>query len=253
MTRRTIFDHSPDPVGLFDELYFQVDRDFLGLPLGDVAGHVRRRYTACYGALCVARMLTDLGRIDDGVVVDVVGARFQDKRTSYEFPAAHVVPCDLLLASASHPAPGVHLYDLLRNPFSRTWVQMNIFGQTDRVHRLVNVADRSCEAGADGMAAAFSGACEAVITEGLRARSVVRLAGTEPPGFPAVLYHLERTIVPRFSAAAAARLRRLADDLTPDERTELSRRQVVDQFGKPALERPSDTRLGSTNAQARTA
>src|SRR5712691_4292210 len=98
MARRTVFDHDPDPVRLFDELYFQGARDFKGLPLGDVASHARNRYTACYGALCLARMLTELVRIDTAVPLDVVGAQFQDKQTSSEFPAAHAIPCDLVLA-----------------------------------------------------------------------------------------------------------------------------------------------------------
>ncbi len=89
MARRTIFDHTPDPVELFDELYYEGERDFIGLPLRDVAGHVGRCYTACYGALCLARMLTDIGRIDLATTIDIVGAHFQDKRTSTEFPAAH--------------------------------------------------------------------------------------------------------------------------------------------------------------------
>jgi hypothetical protein len=252
MARRTIFDHTPNPVELFDELYFHGERDFLGLPLGDVAGHVRRRYTACYGALCLARMLTDIGRIDEATTINVVGAHFQDKRTSTEFPAAHVIPCDLLLTLPGHPLPGVHLYELLRNPFNQTWVKLHIFGQTDRVHRLVNVADRSCEADTDGMALAFASACENVITSGLAAR---RLSGSRsaPPISAPVLFQLETEIMPRFTAVASARLRALEHDLTPSERIELTREHTLDRFGKPAVERSIDTRLGSPDAQARAA
>jgi hypothetical protein len=77
-------------------------------------------------ALCLARMLTELGRIDVAVPLDVVGAQWQDKQTSTEFPAAHTIPCDLELALPGHPPPGLHLYNLLRDPLNRTWVQRHI-------------------------------------------------------------------------------------------------------------------------------
>lgn len=251
MAHRTIFDHDPDPVRLFDELYFRGARDFKGLPLGDVVGHAGRRYTACYGALCLARMLTELGRIDNAVPLDVVGAQFQDKQTSAEFPAAHAIPCDLVLALPGHPHPGVHLYDLLRNPFNRTWALRHIFGQTDRVHRLVNVADRSCERGSDGMALALAAACEEVIRDGLRARTAVTEEGPARDVQP-ISFQFD-ILVQRFTEVARTRLRALENKLTGYERTEMTRGHPVDRFGRPLVERPVDTRVNSSDAEARAA
>jgi hypothetical protein len=132
-------------------------------------------------------------------------------------------------------------------------VQLNIFGQTDRVHRLANVADRSCEAGTDGMALIFATACENVIRDGLAARRIFGGPRAAPGNFATVLSQFETVIVPGFSAAATARLRVLEDNLTPFERAELTRGHTVDRLGKPAVERPTDTRLGSPNAEARAA
>jgi hypothetical protein len=254
MAGRTIFDHDPDPVRLFDELYFQGARDFRGLPLGDVAGHARRRYTACYGVLCLARMLTGLGRIGTAAALDVVGAQFQDKRTSVEFPAAHVLPCDLMLALPGYPLPGAPLYhpDLLRNPVNRFLTQCDIFGRTDRVHRLVNVADRSCEAGPDGMALALAAACDEVIKDGLLAWTLVP-AGSRTPIAPSVRFRFETMLVPAFAAVAAARLRALDASLTAYERDEMRRGRAVNTDGSQLVARPTDTRLSSHNVEARAA
>ena len=253
MAHRVIFDGDPDPVRLFDELYFQGARDPQGLPLGDVAGHARRRYTACYGALCLTRMLVDISRIDAPAGLMVTGARFQDKQTSREFPAAHAIPCDLRLALPGHPPPGVRLYDLLRDPFNRTWTRREIFGQTDRVHRLANLADRRCEAGADGMAMALAAACDAAIRDGLRAK-VVSPAGARGATVAASVASLfETSLAPAFIAAARARLGALETEFTDHERGQLARAPIVDRFGRPIMARPVDTRIGSPDAEARAA
>ena len=276
MPHRIIFDHDPHPLRLFDELYFQGVQDFKGLPLGDIAGHAQRRYTACFGALGLARMLTDLRRIDAAIPVEVVGARFQDKRSSREFPAAHHIPCDLALGLPGHAPPGVLLHDLFQEPFSKTWARREIFGRTHRVHRLVNVADRSCEAGPDGMAIVFARACEEVIREGLRANEVLpararSLGAGSPRTLPysdpatavrsrgaaqtalAVQSHFDTILLPGFVIAARQRLQLLEEDLTDYEHREMTRGHPVDRFGKPLVPRPADTRLHSPDAEARAA
>ena len=251
MAPRTIYHHNPDPVQLLDELYFQVERGFYDLPLGDVAGHARRRYTACYGVLCLAQWLAERGVIGAVPTLEVRGARFQDKRTSVEFPAAHLLPCDLAVILPGQPATGVRLYDLLHNPLNQTWVRLNIFGQTDRVHRLVNVADRSCEAGADGMAVVFVEACEEVVRNSLQARSITR-AGIHPLRTP-VSTQFNGILLPGFVDVARARLQAMERSLTPFERMESRRGHLLDRFGRSAAPQPTDTRLSSSSDQARTA
>jgi hypothetical protein len=251
MARRTIFDHDPDPVRLLDELYFEVERGFRGLPLGAVASHARRRYTACYGVLCLAQLLTERGVIDAAPTLEVRGALFQDKRTSVEFPAAHILPCDLALILPGRPAAGVHFYDLLRNPLNQTWVRLNVFGQTDRVHRLVNVADRSCEAGTDGMAAVFAATCEEVIRRGLQAASVTRPGSQPLRGSVSALF--SSMLLPGFVDAATTRLRAMERGMTPFERMESTRGHLLDRFGRSAAPQPTDTRLGSPAHDARAA
>lgn len=252
MAHRIIFDRAPDRSGLFDELYFRGARDPFGLPLGDVAGHASRRYTACYGALCVAHLLVELGRIEGPVDATVTGALYQDKQTSEEFPAAHVLPCDLMLSLPGHPAPGVRLSDLLRDPFSRAWAQRHIFGRTDRVHRLTNVVDRRCEAGDDGMAMMLAALCDDVIREALRRR--IAAPGTAGPAPQATVIGLfETRLAPAFQWVARNRLDRVDAEFTALERAELTPAPLLNRFGAPFTARPTDTRIGSPSAAARAA
>jgi hypothetical protein len=253
MARRTIYDHDPDPARLLDELYFRVERGVHGLPLGNVSGHAQRRYTACYGVLCLVEWLVERGLISPASRLEARGARFQDKQTSVEFPAAHVLPCDLAVSQPAQPRPAVHLYDLLQNPFNRTFVRLNIFGRTDRAHRLVNVADRSCEAGTDGMAAVFVEACEEVVQLSLRAGSITR-SGTHLRR-KAALTQFNTILVPGFANAARVRLRAMEKSRSrlELERMESRRGDLVDRFGRSAAPQPTDTRLSSSSDEARIA
>jgi len=249
--RRTIFDRDPDPARLLDELYFQVERGYLGLPLGQVATHATKRYTACYGALCLAQTLVELGSIESLPNVEVRGALYQDKRTSTEFPAAHALPCELSVFLPGRRGRGVPLHTLLRNPFNQTWVQRNVYGQTDRVHRLVNVADRSCESGDDGMAAVLAEACEEVISNGLQDRVVSRYGA--PPLPQSVLTIFNEIVVPGFTAVADQRLQDLQREMTDYEMGEMTRGHLFDRFGNYIEPQPTDTRKTSPHAAARAA
>jgi hypothetical protein len=250
MADRDILDTDPDPAALLDELYFEVERGFLGVPLGQVAAHASRRYTACYGVLCLARLLTQLGAIDAVTSVRTGGAEVQDKQTTHEFPSAHAVPCDLVVMMPLRPA-GVNLYDLLRNRFNRMWVRRNVFGQTDRVHRLVNVADAAVERGSQGIAAALARSCEQVIRATLQARLITR-GGTPPPA-TSVMHHFTTVLVPDFTAAARNCRQRLESRLTEYEMTEMMRGHLVDRFGNYVAPQPTDTRLSSPSRDARAA
>lgn len=246
---RTIFDSDPHPAALLDELYFQVERGFLGVPLGQVAAHTTHRYTACYGALCVAHLLTELGAIEAVTSVTADRAAYQDKRTTREFPSAHAIPCDLLVTLPAQPE-AVHLYDLLRNPLNQTWVQKNIFGQTDRVHRLVNVADQSCELATQGMTFLLAQSCEQVIRECLQSRISTQVNAPAPT---LVADHFYSVLVPGFIATAERCLRRMESNLTRYELTEMRRDHLLDRFGKFFADQPADTRKTSSNPEARAA
>jgi hypothetical protein len=171
-----------------------------------------RRLTMSYMVLNLCQVIRDLGRLGPGTVFEPIGAMWQDKRTSGEFPAAHVLPCDIEIVSRPRASPALmprhiviapprraraRLYELFKNPANRTCIQLNVFGETDRVHRLTNVADRSCEAGPDGLAAVLCGACQ----------SLVDGRGTVDSIFTTLL-------VSRYSEAARQRVQDLDRDMT---------------------------------------
>ena len=253
MAHRIIFDTDPDPSALFDELHFQGARDGFGVPLGDVAGHARRRFTACYGALCLTRLLVELGRIPSPVDPTVTGALYQDKQTSREFPAAHVLPCDLTLSMPGHPPPGARLSDLLRNPLNRIWAQREIFGRTDRVHRLTNVVDRRCEAGDDGMGMILAACCDDTIRGALRSRLAAPGGRAAPVPPPPAIDAFDRGLVTGFLWVARNRLDRLEAEFTALERAELTPRPLLDRFGKSIVAGPTDLRLSAPSPRARAA
>jgi hypothetical protein len=252
MANRTIFDQDPDPVRLFEELYEGGVRDYKGLPLGDVAGHAARRFTVCYGAMCLIRVLALLERIPPGASFLAAGAADQDKQVSGDFAAAHLIPCELRLSAPGRPVDGTLIHELLRNPFNRMWVRREIFAETDRVHRLVNVADSSCERGQDGMVRTLVSVCDKVLADARRDGMLVQ-AGRLAPPLTTVYQTLAAGLIPSFLAVARARLRALDAKLTDHERSELSREHPVYPDGQPFVARPADTRLTSTDREVRAA
>ncbi len=252
MANRNIFDQDPDPVRLFDELYESGVRDYKGLPLGDVAGHAARRFTVCYGAMCLIRVLALLERIPPGASFFAAGATDQDKQVSGDFVAAHLIPRELRLSAPGTPADDTPLHELLRNPFSRMWVRREIFAETDRVHRLVNVADSSCERGRDGTARTLVRVCDKVLADARRDGMLVQ-AGRPAPPLTSVYQTFAADLVPGFLAAARARLQAREAKLTDYERSELNRGHPVYLDGRPLVARPADTRLTSTDREVRAA
>ena len=231
---RYIFDNDPDPVELFDELFRGGARDYKNLPLGNVEEHHRERMVLSYLVLCLFGLVRDLGRFNPPVRVLPIGAEFQDKQTTSEFPAAHLLPCDLNIIQPGSPDGGI--YDLLRNPFSRIWVQREVFGRTDRVHHFTNVADRDCERSRIGMRNVLARACQEVANS------------TRPP---LNVFHAE--LVTGYRDAAEQALERRESKLSALERLERTRGHPVDAFGSPLVPRSTDIRLTSPDAEARMA
>ena len=229
---RQIFDRNPDPADLLDELYRDGVRDFKGLPLGNVTEHAQDRLIVSYQVLCLFAVARDLGLLPGPVVVEPTGSAVQDRQTSGEFQAAHVLPSDLMVTPAAGSAARLHHF--FRDPFSRVWMQRNVFGRTDRVHRLTNLADSYCEAA--GMRRTIADACAAVVNNRLSPMRV-----------------FENTLAPGYAAAARTALQENLRSVAPADGPEFVRQPLLDRFGKAAIPRPTDTRVGSPNAEARLA
>lgn len=246
MANRNILDTDPDPGRLFDELFAEGVRDFRGLNLGDVAGHARRRYSASYGVMQLVVALEQLGRLPPDAVVAARGASDQDKQVSGSEQAAHILPREIVVRSSAGVQP---LYDFLRVPFNQTWVRYHLFAPTDRVHRLVNVADSSCERGLDGMAAALVELCNRTLEDVRRDRRIATGPAPASSSYAQDRFHTQ--LVPCYRMVANLRRTRLEKEMTQFERSELTRATIVLPDGRPATPRATDTRLGSPDAQAR--
>ena len=132
------------------------------------------------------------------------------------------------------------------------WVRREIFARTDRVHRLVNAADSSCERGPDGMAQSLVRVCNDVIADARRDKTPV-LAGRWAPALSSLARRFDADLVPSFLAAGRNRLQALDAKFTANDREELKRSHPVWPDGRPLVARPSDTRLTSIDPEARAA
>ena len=229
---RKIFNRNPDPRTLLDELHFSGERDLKGLPLGPVTRHAEDRFVISFQVLCLFAVARDLNLFARPVTVDPVGDPPQDKQVGGDYQAAHALPSNLKVTPASgSPGP---LYGFFRNPFSRTWIELNVFAKTVRVHRLTNLADSYSEKA--GLRRALADACAAVANSDRTPMSV-----------------FQDDLVPNYlTAIRAAQAANLAE-LTAAERQEAVRRPVVDRFGAAATARPADTRVSTADADARVA
>lgn len=229
MANRTIFDSAPDPVALLEEYFRATDRDFKGLPLGQVGAHARARWAVSYAVLHLVRLLDGLGRIGAGATFRCGGAEMQDKSAFGDTEAAHALPGHITVRGPAGTL--VPLYDLLRNPFNRTWVQRNLFGLTHRVHWLVNQADSNSENGPIGMKWVLARACERV---------------AQPGGSPDLAF--EQVLVPGYLRAAQSALTNSEGKVTATQRAAASGPNLVNQFGSPLTPRPPDTALRGVGA-----
>jgi hypothetical protein len=254
--QRYIFDSDPDPNRLFDELYRDGIRDFKGLALGDVSGHARRRFTVSYGVMLLTALLEQLDRLPANAEIGARGASDQDKQVSGDEQAAHIAPCEIVVHAPGSALDGEPLYAFLVNPFNQTWVRREIFAPTDRVHRLVNVADSSCERGRGrnagiGMVDALVELCNRTLEDARRRSKLV--VGFAPPPSQYARDRFQTQLVPCYRMVASARRSMLETAMTDDERRDLARQPLVASDGRPLIARPLDTRLGSPNAEARMA
>lgn len=228
MANRTIFDSDPDPVALLDEYFRATDRDFKGLPLGQVGAHARARWAVSYAVLHLVALLVSLGRIAPGAAFRCGGAEMQDKSASGDTEAAHALPGHVTVAGrGGGPVP---LYDLLHNGFSRVWVQRNLFGLTHRVHWLVNQADSNSESGPLGMKVVLAQACAAVA------------AGRSPDEA------FDQVLLPGYLRAARAAFDSSEAKVTPAQRAAVAGPHLLDRFGGALVPRAPDTALRGVGA-----
>ncbi|WP_234625040.1 hypothetical protein RMS29_027545 (plasmid) [Agrobacterium rosae] len=136
---RFIHDARPDPEKLLAELYENTHRDASSRPLGNVAGHAQERLAATYAALKLVEVARDQGLLPENPTLIATKAMVQDKRTSQEFPAAHRMPGDL--AIQNEDGSTTRLTDVFKVDLNKVAIDREVFATTDRVNRLVNVAD----------------------------------------------------------------------------------------------------------------
>ena len=219
MSDREILLTDVDPMKLVDELAVGAVTDGRGLTLGDVATHRRARYHAVYLALHLIGGLARRRILRATDVIRPCGAEVQDKGGIEDFQAAHCVPCDLEVNGEE----GVHR--LFHSPIIRGNVKAHVFGKTRIVHRLVNYADRRCEA--NGWIAAMLHATHELVRDA-DADSVY-----------------VKDVRPRFLAAIREARRRLEDALSAAERAGMARKPLYDGSGNLVHRRPQDFRVGA--------
>lgn len=208
-----------DSMELIDELAAGSTTDGRGLTLGDVAGHRHDRYLASYRALHLVGTLAGISLLSGKSTIVAIGAEVQDKTGIEDFQAAHVLPCDFEIDGKA----GLHQFFV--SPIISGNVQARLFGVTNVVHRLVNYADRRCEA--NGWIATFLDATKSV------------MKGADPDQV------FSRHLVPGYSAAVARARDALLAALRKGEREAIDKPTLLAPNGEPAQRRPQDFRIGA--------
>jgi hypothetical protein len=208
-----------DSMDLIDELAAGSTTDGRGLTLGDVAGHRRDRYLASYRALHLLGALAGISLLSAKSTIDAIGAEVQDKTGIEDFQAAHVLPCDFEINGKA----GLH--QLFVSPIISGNVQARLFGVTNVVHRLVNYADRRCEA--NGWIDTFLAAMKSVM-KGADADQV-----------------FSQNLVPGYSAAVVRARDVLVAALRKGEREAIDRPTLLAPNGEPAQRRAQDFRISA--------
>lgn len=214
-----------DPMALVDELAQGAVSDGRGLTLGDLVGHRLDRYAAMHRVLHLLAGLARRGWLRPTDVIEGIGAEVQDKKGMDAFQAAHVLPCDL----AINGCEGVH--EQFFSPIIRGNVKARLFGRTNVVHRLVNYADRRCEA--NGWIDALVH-CARLLAQGADAEIV-----------------FQRELLPRCAQAVVAARNALMSALQTAERQAMGKPTLLAPNGLPASPRVQDFRVSDKVADPR--
>ena len=240
---RDIVDKTPDPVSQFQDLISGfATRDAGGLPLGDVFGHALNRLSVCYGILESAKLAASFAQVvpaHDGIPPNfefaIAGAVPQDKPGTREYPAAHLAPCTLKIGDPAASGAPANLFDVFADGVTRAFV-FNLFGKTERVHKLANYSDGICERNkSQNDWVHVLAACS---TEVVRNRHAT----------PREVFF--DALIPRFQVVAGQQLVNMESTLgqVPPPAESL----IVDQTGQPygRAERPTDVRIHSPSPAA---
>ncbi|GAA5666096.1 hypothetical protein Brsp07_04605 [Brucella sp. NBRC 14130] len=208
---REIFQSDPDPQALFDELYSDVTRTADSIPLGALERHAEARLQQSYAVLALIEQARAYGILPEAANFEATGAQVQDKRAQRDFPAAHRLPCDMKLVEPNGREN--RLSDFFEIGLHRAWIEGNIFAPTDRVHRMVNVADQWCEDA--GMKRSLVDASNAVLHGRMTANEA-----------------MEKVIKPGYQEAIAKATAKVERNFSFMERQALAFR-IVDRDGQP--------------------
>ena len=253
---REILNATPDAGVLFREYHEGGERDPTGLALGPVTRHYEGRLLVSYQVLCVFAGLRDIRVFDGPVTVTPAGDPPQDKQVSGAEQAAHRLPSDLKVTLASGRSDRV--YDFFENIFSKGWIK-DLFARTDRVHRFTNKADSDCEK--RGMRDALAQACMAV-ANGERVTPLEVLEGRLVADYgaavqAAIRFNRAELLMTATPGDGSRIVDRHGNLLTPQRADHIAaaaaRSPLVDRFGHPALARPADLSVRSSNEDARIA
>lgn len=226
---RMILQGGTDGHRLFIELYDNAVRDAERRPIGNVAAHAAGRLAQTYMALRLIEAARDLGLLPEEGKIVATRAMVQDKRATQEFPAAHRMPADLAVETPDGSRR--RLADVFGVALNRVAVDREVFGPTDRMSRLANVADSWAEAA--GMRSTLARAATAVARQGKSAEDA-----------------MTRIVEPGYAAAIEGARRRLDRNMTLAERVAIVT-SIVDNRGEPFRRIRDDLRLRTGDLENR--
>jgi hypothetical protein len=226
---RTIFQNHADALGLFGELYDNAVRDAERRPIGNIEAHAIGRLLQTYTALKLIEAARNLGLLPEhGKIVTTQGI-VHDKRGWQEFPAAHRLPADLSVEMPDGSRR--RLTEHLDGALNRVAVDREVFGRTDRLSRIANVADSWFEAA------------------GMR-KTLARAAHAVDSGERSADAAMAEIVEPGYSAAIARARSRLDRNMAVVERAAIAT-AIVDASGEPFRTVREDLLLRTANLENR--
>jgi hypothetical protein len=203
---RDVSNPNPDVVDQFNDLVAGFGtRDHTNRPLGDVLGHAVNRLATCYALIEAAFLLGDVAEANSGgrdtmLALKPGGDPPQDRMGTTEYPAAHLSPCSLIVATGRAVKPLTRLDLAFNGGIAQARVRQ-VMEETELVHFIVNVADSRMEGArrknGDGFSHALARSCT--------------LAARDPKATPKQVFF--DVLMPDYKAVAASRLHKAEQEL----------------------------------------